>query len=638
VLARPALAQGPFADVPTDHWAYDAVNELAKAGIINGYPDNTFGGKRALTRYEFAIATQRGLQEVQRRIDAAIAKHEQEKHGVTAPPPPAAAPEVRKEDFDRLRSDVDQLRRLMTEFQDTLAALGTDVDQLKRDVAALGERLHALENEVHKMPKISGDAMIGFRGDYLSTGSLHRATAAGPAGGRATDIDNRSIATDNILQNAKSIYDIDLGITARLSDVATAKLLLNAGNYIQGYLNNSLSTVKEIGSPTGVFENVRPYYLYIDTPISAGGLGASITVGKFGQQFTPYTLRKVVVDSYFANTKTDDGNYPITGGRVNFKIGGFGVQAYAGQHSIDYSPLTSTAGSLIADRIGDRLFRGNTKIVRNADGTVNTTLSDPNALAAAALPAAALIDQSAGVHVTAGIPFKGRVGVTFFRGAGTGGKPTFRQLDVYGGDLALAPFKLLRLEGEFSHTQWRGEFTGRTGNAPREDREAWDGRVIVPLGKLELSGRYRRIGPDFDAPGDWGKIGRWFNPTNIEGYGGALRYPFSRRLSLVGEGNVYQIIGARDNEIHHCKAGHKFGLTSANSVDLGAEQVSWIPAVGGTNRERYYNIGLGHDFNPNTSFKVLYQYIDYRAGAFPTVGPAFDYTGGVAVTEFSVKF
>src|SRR5437588_1877396 len=70
-VARPALAQGPFADVPTDHWAYDAVNELAKQGIVNGYPDSTFGGKRALTRYEFAMAIQRMLQEVQRRIDAA---------------------------------------------------------------------------------------------------------------------------------------------------------------------------------------------------------------------------------------------------------------------------------------------------------------------------------------------------------------------------------------------------------------------------------------------------------------------------------------------------------------------------------------------------------------------------------------
>src|SRR5437870_7692526 len=79
-FARPALAQGPFADVPTDHWAYDAVNELAKQGIVNGYPDSTFGGKRALTRYEFAMAIQRMLQEVQRRIDAV-------KGGPTPPPP-----------------------------------------------------------------------------------------------------------------------------------------------------------------------------------------------------------------------------------------------------------------------------------------------------------------------------------------------------------------------------------------------------------------------------------------------------------------------------------------------------------------------------------------------------------------------
>src|SRR5713226_1202726 len=88
-FARPALAQGPFADVPTDHWAYDAVNELASRGIVNGYPDGTFGGKRALTRYEFAVAIQRMLQDVQHRIDTAIAEHEKKPHGggTVAPPP-----------------------------------------------------------------------------------------------------------------------------------------------------------------------------------------------------------------------------------------------------------------------------------------------------------------------------------------------------------------------------------------------------------------------------------------------------------------------------------------------------------------------------------------------------------------------
>jgi len=628
-VARPALAQGPFADVPTDHWAYDAVNELAKQGIVNGYPDSTFGGKRALTRYEFAMAIQRMLQEVQRRIDAV--------KGAPAAAPPDLSGYVtkdqldsalqgyaKKEDVDRLRTDVDQLRRLATEFQDTLAALGTDVDQLKRDLAALRDRLTALENEVHRMPKITGNAMLGFYGSYLTTGSLIRQNTAPAGSGRATDIDNRSINSDNVLQGAKSIYDIDLGITARLSDVATARLLLNAGNYIGGYLNNSLSTVRDFGSNT--FENVRPYYLYLETPIAAGSLGASLTVGKFGQQFTPYTLKMVDVDSYFNNEKTDLGNYVLTGGRVNFKIGGFGVQAYAGQHNTDYSQLTSTAGSLISGRIGDRFFRG------------NTDLTSASGVAAATLPAAALIDQSAGVHVTIGVPFKGHLGATFVRGAGTSGKPAFRQLDVYGGDLAIQPFKMLRVEGEYAYSQWRDQVGTGAGNLHANDRTAWDGKVIVPIGKLELNGRYKRIGSAFDAPGAWDKIGRWFNPTSIEGYGGGIRYPFSRRLSLVGEGNVYQIIGARSNEIHHYKAGLKFGLTSANNVDLGAEVVDWDPGVGPKNRERYYNVGFGHDFNANTSFKVLYQYIQYKAGAFPAVGPAFDYEGGVAVTQFSVRF
>ncbi|HAH86334.1 MAG TPA: S-layer homology domain-containing protein, partial [Armatimonadetes bacterium] len=40
-ISIPASAQ-QFADVPTDHWAYAAVQQLAQAGIIQGYPDGTF--------------------------------------------------------------------------------------------------------------------------------------------------------------------------------------------------------------------------------------------------------------------------------------------------------------------------------------------------------------------------------------------------------------------------------------------------------------------------------------------------------------------------------------------------------------------------------------------------------------------
>ena len=44
-----------FADVPADHWAYDAVAQLVQDGVVNGYSaDGTFKGDQNLSRYEMA--------------------------------------------------------------------------------------------------------------------------------------------------------------------------------------------------------------------------------------------------------------------------------------------------------------------------------------------------------------------------------------------------------------------------------------------------------------------------------------------------------------------------------------------------------------------------------------------------------
>ncbi|SFT83759.1 S-layer homology domain-containing protein [Selenomonas sp. GACV-9] len=47
-------AANPFSDVPADHWAYDAVAQLAADGVIEGYGDSTFKGDKNITRYEMA--------------------------------------------------------------------------------------------------------------------------------------------------------------------------------------------------------------------------------------------------------------------------------------------------------------------------------------------------------------------------------------------------------------------------------------------------------------------------------------------------------------------------------------------------------------------------------------------------------
>ena len=49
-----AYAANPFSDVPAGHWAYDSINKLAAAGVIEGYGDATFGGDKLMTRYEMA--------------------------------------------------------------------------------------------------------------------------------------------------------------------------------------------------------------------------------------------------------------------------------------------------------------------------------------------------------------------------------------------------------------------------------------------------------------------------------------------------------------------------------------------------------------------------------------------------------
>ncbi|WP_300626035.1 alanine-zipper protein, partial [uncultured Megasphaera sp.] len=60
-----------FPDVPENHWAYEAVEAMAKSGLVKGYPDGEFKGDRNMTRYEFAQIVYNAIQagaEVEARL------------------------------------------------------------------------------------------------------------------------------------------------------------------------------------------------------------------------------------------------------------------------------------------------------------------------------------------------------------------------------------------------------------------------------------------------------------------------------------------------------------------------------------------------------------------------------------------
>ncbi len=62
IVAGTAFAIGMFADVPTGSWVYDALTQLQKAGIIEGYTDGAFKGDKVLSRYEVAIIVGRAVE------------------------------------------------------------------------------------------------------------------------------------------------------------------------------------------------------------------------------------------------------------------------------------------------------------------------------------------------------------------------------------------------------------------------------------------------------------------------------------------------------------------------------------------------------------------------------------------------
>lgn len=115
-MALPALSAPLFPDVPENHWARDAVARLAAKGLVEGYPDGTFKGDRAATRWEVAMIVARLL-----------AKMEEE-HATFA-----------------TKAELNELRQLVNALREELDALGVRVTNLEENVSRLDQRVTELE-------------------------------------------------------------------------------------------------------------------------------------------------------------------------------------------------------------------------------------------------------------------------------------------------------------------------------------------------------------------------------------------------------------------------------------------------------------------------------------------------------------
>jgi hypothetical protein len=153
-------------DVSPGDWAFEALRNLVERyGCIAGYPDGTFRGNRAMTRYEFAAGLNACLQQVERLITSGTANF------VT-------------------KQDLETLRRLTDEFRTELTVLGTRVGKLEGRVGFLEE------HQFSTTTKLSGLGWFNLTGAFadgdvkVETSNLNTPLEIRPA---ARGLDNRPV-------------------------------------------------------------------------------------------------------------------------------------------------------------------------------------------------------------------------------------------------------------------------------------------------------------------------------------------------------------------------------------------------------------------------------------------------------------
>lgn len=621
-FATTVWAQGPFNDVPTDHWAYDAINQLQKDGILIGYPDGTFSGKRSVTRYEFAVAIARMLGGI--KIPGAQPPVNLDNYVTKDMLPTIPGDLVTKDmlpDVSKFatKADLDRISRLVDSFKDELAALGVDVDALKRDVAALDARVCILENEMKR---------VKWTGIYNAVAFSPKNNYNGP---NTIDLDNRTLQTSGLLDNISVVQDFDLSIVGRVNSATTAMATINYGSYLN-YLvsvDDYVGGIRPTNKTNGLTDAFFPYYMYADSTFGS----TAISVGRFPLQFTPYTLKKIDVDSYSSILKTDDGNYPVDGIQVAQSFFGVDLALYAAKHDNNaylVNGLTGQPNSGIGplNQAGFANAGGGNR-VGGVDG---------------------LITQSAGARAKFGIPWGGNMGLTYYQ-AYSKTATVFDQARVFGADMSILLGERFNLVGSWTQSD-------TLAKAAVSDVDylntAWDAKIVTGMGKLGLGAGYKSISRNFAAAGSWDKIGRWDNPTNVKGPYADFTYPLQNNLKVVLNGEwltwkddttaVTGRWGFKDDKILKAEAGVKWGLSSKNSLTAGYEYVQWNPEAAGADNatETYLTVGWAHEMGANAGMKVGYQFINYNGGdtgSGPYSGiPPNNYRGGLGVVQFGVSF
>ncbi len=604
-----ATAWTQMRDVPPGHWAYQAIRELVRLRILEGFPDGEFKPNRRITRAEFAQAIARAYRVMEGRIREVEARLNQ-----LAPSPEQATQPLPQErqvqelqqtvrELQQLRSAVETLQRLAQEFEPELSALSISMRDLRRELASLEERIRL---EERRKSRLTGDVTLAVFGTHSYDGR-----SAFTLNGNAIN------PTGKFLQSVGVLHELGVNIDMPIHEQVDAKATLIVGNYLP-YTREATRLADSQRLNTNAYSvgatDIAVWEAYITAPLELFGTQILAQVGRVPLKLTPYTFQRIEPDYYLDFERYRDRAHRADGAVLSATFGRLSAQAF----------FLSSYG------------------IRS-----NTTRFFPIHFANHNASVSAPADQLAGVRMNYPFSITGypvQLGATYFA-AGVGRNRAFNHLvnnvrtdvnrvDVLGFDLQATVSEVdIRFEYALSHLM-RGDnrVVGSRNkafdiSAGYRFTERWDALI-----------GYREIEPYFVAPGNWGRIGYLYNPSDLKGTYLNTTYQAADNLTLRLTADFYTGTAKLPlNRGYQSRDRMRRVLLEANyrytprwRFHLTYENVGWEINSLALNGQRgkpewnYLTLRASYDLGQNIEFNLLYQYIntDGKGVALLSGGPS----------------
>jgi hypothetical protein len=618
-MVTPAFAQG-FPDVADTHWAYEAVTRLKKEGIITGYPDGTFQGKKPITRYELATLIYAIYQNTKNVTDGLTSQIEALEARVNAMKPSQggnsgsdtttmAALKALQSDVSSMKawgSDVAQLKKMASSYEKELSSLGVDVEAMKKDLKDLDARIKVLESKKSNVT-ISGDVnFFVTAGTKGSTGNALINQDGRVAGGSATGAGIDTLGVNH-----------ELGLTLK-TDTAKATLvignMLGAGGGIVDQSNSrgNFPTAYGQNGPT----NIYLHELYANLSDSLVGMSFDAKIGRQGVKISPYVMQRLDTTSFFDNERYDNGEYALDGVTAGFSFGG------------------NTKLGLFLGNVGGANL-GGTQVQGITIGS-----EDPGIGAADRLN----IARAMGAVLKFGLGDNGGITAslvsydanTISTGPVNTGNAGFNRDEVYGVDLDYKLGSNLTVMGGLGKSSFK---LNKTDNSSGDNQRQNFG-VKYNAGALDLGVGYRKVEQNYQAPGDWGRYGIYRNVNDVKGVDFSLGYKVSDNLHLSGSRANFDTInfGGGVRGLESTTIGANFKINTNWTLMASYEDTQFKNGFYNNDTFKYTTLGFGYDMGASTLFKLWYQVGDIQTTPGPSTNGAGQSKGSFIGAQFSVKF